>query len=135
MKKLASWLLLSCVALMLAACGANTSPEKVAEKYVYSLYAGDAETALKLIQLPDDEKKEAGVEDMVRGKVKAMVAQEKAKADAKGGVKNIVVSPAEYSDENTRAQVKVTISFKKDENSENDTVRLIKTDDGWKIFL
>ncbi|MDO5685854.1 MAG: DUF4878 domain-containing protein [Neisseria sp.] len=135
MKKLTLWLAACCAALTLAACGAGGSPEKVAEKYVQSVYAGDAETVLQTVYFSDEMKQEVGVEEMVRGKIKAMVAEQKQRANAKGGVKDISSTAAEYSNENTEARVSVTTTFKKADTPDTQQIRLIKSDDGWKVKL
>lgn len=124
----------ACLSLMLVACSGG-SPENVAKAFVEKSYKGDTEAVLKMVHLPDEDKAEPGVKELVEGKVKASVAKAKAKADAQGGVDSITAQPFEPADnEGKRGRVKVEVRFNKDkEKVRQDSVKLIKTDDGWKV--
>ncbi|QEY25336.1 DUF4878 domain-containing protein [Neisseria zalophi] len=120
--------------MMLVACSGH-SPEDTAKDFTQKSYEGDAEAVIAMIHFPDQEKNKPGVEDMLNGKVKAAVSQQKAYADEYGGIDEISADPAVISGENNdAAQVEVHIRFKQGE-TKDDNVRLIKTDDGWKVRL
>ncbi|MFD1244876.1 DUF4878 domain-containing protein [Paralysiella testudinis] len=136
MKRLLAGILSLLMAFSLAACGSGgSSPEKVAERYVELVYKGDADGVLKLIVLKPEERDKPGVEDMLRGKIKAMMAKAQEKADKAGGVKDITAAPANYSEDKQRAAVQVTVTFKKSDTPDVARIRLFHTDDGWKINL
>ena len=53
-----------------------------------------------------------------------------------GGVKDVSYSKTEYNDDQTRANLVVTIHYKKENASvRRENVSLIKTDKGWKVSL
>lgn len=136
MKRLLAGILTLFLAFSLTACGSGgSSPEKVAERYVELVYKGDADGVMKLIALKSGDKDEPGVEDMLRGKIKSMMAKAQEKADKAGGVKDITVAPANYSEDKKRADVEVTVTFKKSDTPDIARIRLFNTDDGWKINL
>ena len=111
--------------LLLAACsGASSSPESAAKNFVEKSYAGDADAVVSMVYLSDADKAKSGVEDMLRGKVKAAVERKKAYAEQRGGV----------DDGQQRATVKVLVKFKKGD-SRHENVRLIESDGAWKIRL
>lgn len=125
--------------LLLAACsGASSSPESAAKNFVEKSYAGDADAVVSMVYLSDADKAKSGVEDMLRGKVKAAVERKKAYAEQRGGVDEITAEAAEPApardDGQQRATVKVLVKFKKGD-SRHENVRLIESDGAWKIRL
>jgi hypothetical protein len=135
MKKLFSLLIGLSITLLLVACGGASTPEAAAKKYTEAVYAGDSEKVISMIHLEEKDKKQAGLEDMVAGKVKGQIAHTKEIADKNGGVKEISVGEPTYKSDNKIANVLVTVTFKKSEKSKQENVRLIKTDDGWKLKI
>lgn len=124
-----------CVVLMLASCGSST-PEAAAKKYMEAVFDGDADKVISMIYLPDKEKKEPGVQDMLSGKVKGMVADAKKRADKNSGVKEITTDEAKYSEDKKTAEVMVTVTFKNnDSEPKKEHVSLIDIDGGWKLNL
>lgn len=137
MIQLKKWILLSFTALFLLACSQANTPEQTAIRFIEHVYQGDADEAVAMIHIGADDDK-AGVQDILTGKIKAMVAEAKEKADKNGGLKNVeIIGETEYSGENKqRAYVKIKVSFKKSEDQMDESVKLIKTEkDGWKIRL
>ena len=84
-----------------------------------------------MLYIPADAK--PGEKEMVEGKMRSSAAEVKAKAEARGGVKNITAEPAEIDQQDpNRARVKLTIEFGNGEST-TDRVRLIKIDGNWKV--
>lgn len=132
MKKLASIFFFCSVACFLTACSNSNTPQTVAKQYVSAMYAGNVDAAFELFYFTESDKKEIGVEDLMRGKIKAMAQQAKQSADEKGGIAKISTSEPSYSNEKNYAKVAVTIQFNNDESTMT-TVQLISTDKGWLI--
>lgn len=123
----------------LIACSSDSgesSPEIVAKKFVEKSYQGDADAVISMIYLSSKDKEQAGVKEMVDGKVKAGVAQEKNKAEERGGVSEITVGTFEPSpNSDNRGKVAVEIKFKQGNNIKNN-VKVIRTENGdWKIAI
>lgn len=45
------------------------------KKYVRAVYNGDADTVISMIYLAEKDKKEAGMQEMLSGKIKVIVAE------------------------------------------------------------
>lgn len=135
MKKIFSLLTGLCILLALAACGGASTPEAAAKKYTEAVYAGDSETAISMIYLSEQDKKKAGLPEMLSGKIKAEIAHRKEFAVKNGGIKEISVGEPKYDNDKKFADVPVTVTFKKSEKPKEEHIRLIKTDDGWKLKI
>lgn len=133
MKKLFQFFICLFVSIILAACGGGGSPEAAAKKYVQAIYNGDADTVISMIYIAEKDKKEAGLQEMLSGKIKAIVAEAKKKANENGGVSNIVVEEPKYSQDKNSADVVVKVQFKNLENPIPTELHLVKTDGDWKI--
>ena len=122
--------------LLLAACsGASSSPENAAKAFVEKSYAGDADAVMAMVYIDEKDKKDAGVEDMVRGKIKSAVAKQKEFAEQHGGIDKITAQEAERNPANEKkARVAVEVKFKEGE-TRRENVPVIETDSGWKIDL
>ena len=122
--------------LLLAACsGASSSPENAAKAFVEKSYAGDADAVMAMVYIDEQDKKDAGVEDMVRGKIKSAVAKQKEFAEQHGGIDKITAQEAERNPANEKkARVAVEVKFKEGE-TRRENVPVIETDSGWKIDL
>lgn len=121
-------------AFAVAACsGPKNTPEGVATAFVERVYKGDADGAIKLTHLPDDSK--PGEAEMMQGKIKSMLAESKAMANEKGGVKEISVLSSEIdSRDPNRARVSLKVTFNQaGEKMEN--VELIQIEGKWKVGL
>ena len=122
--------------LLLAACsGASSSPENAAKAFVEKSYAGDADAVMAMVYIDEKDKKDAGVEDMVRGKIKSAVAKQKEFAEQHGGIDEITAQEAVRNPANEKkARVAVEVKFKEGE-TRRENVPVIETDGGWKIDL
>ena len=122
--------------LLLAACsGASSSPENAAKAFVEKSYAGDADAVMAMVYIDEKDKKDAGVEDMVRGKIKSAVAKQKEFAEQHGGIDEITAQEAVRNPANEKkARVAVEVTFKEGE-TRRENVPVIETDSGWKIDL
>lgn len=122
--------------LLLAACsGASSSPENAAKAFVEKSYAGDADAVMAMVYIDEKDKKDAGVEDMVRGKIKSAVAKQKEFAEQHGGIDEITAQEAVRNPNNEKkARVAVEVKFKEGE-ARRENVPVIETDSGWKIDL
>ena len=120
--------------LLLAACsGASSSPENAAKAFVEKSYAGDADAVMAMVYIDEKDKKDAGVEDMVRGKIKSAVAKQKEFAEQHGGIDEITAQEAERNPANEKkARVAVEVKFKEGE-TRRENVPVIETDGGWKV--
>lgn len=117
---------------IVAACSGGNTPEATAKAFIEKSYAGDADAVLALVHMPEGEK--PGAKEMAEGKIKAIVAESKDKAEKKGGVKKVTVQMAEVNQDNpNRAKATVHIQFK--EGEETERVRLIKVDGKWKVLF
>lgn len=119
MKKLFDFFICLFLSVILAACGGGGSPEAAAKKYVQAIYNGDADTVISMIYIAEKDKKEAGLQEMLSGKIKVIVAEAKKKANENGGISNIDVEEPKYSQDKNSADVVVKVQFKNLENPIN----------------
>ena len=123
-------------AFLTTACsGTPDTPEGVAKAFFEQIMIkGDIDAVMKLLELPDkNDSKNAGLEDMVRGKMSAGIEQEKKRSEENGGVNNITVDKVDIDRKDpTFARVYVVIHYKNGKQRQ-DNVRVVKTDKGWKI--
>ena len=135
MKRLAQYIGILFFTLLAVACSSGeSSPEKVAEKYVSAMYSGDADTIIKMINIPDSEKS-SQVSMMVKGKLQDGVTRAKAYAENHGGVDKVEYQPTKYlNDDKTLAVVEMNVVFK-DNKNKNEKLKLIKVDGNWFIEL
>ena len=90
---------------------------------------------MAMVYIDEQDKKDAGVEDMVRGKIKSAVAKQKEFAEQHGGIDEITAQEAERNPANEKkARVAVEVKFKEGE-TRRENVPVIETDSGWKIDL
>ena len=135
MKKFTALLWVCVAALLLTACSAS-KPEDVATSFVDASFKGDADKMLAMIYFPEEEKAKPGVEDMVSGKIKDAASKAKERAERKGGIKDVTVLEAQMDEANGQGMVKVQTTFKNDgSESETDRVKLIRSNDKWKVRI
>lgn len=135
MKRFINALLGATLCSLLIACGGASTPEDAAKTFIEKMYQGKADDVVAMIHIPDDQKDQAGLKEMVSGKIKADVAKTKARAEANGGVDKIVAQPFKpFEKDEKYGKVKVETVFKNGK-TETDSVKVIHTDDGWKIGL
>ena len=122
------------VSLLLAACSAK-SPEDTAQKFVSEIYNGNTDAVVAMIHLDDANKQNPGMQEMLSGKIKVAVAEQKALAEKQGGVESITAEPAAIDPaDSNRANVSVTTKFKNGK-TDTDRVRLLDVEGTWKIGL
>lgn len=128
---------LACTVLM-ACSGGNSggnTPENIAKEFVEQSYKGNADSVIAMIHIPEKYRNEAGAQDMVNGKVKAGVAKEQKKAEEWGGVDTITSQPfTPAKNDDKRGHVVVETKFKQGKVI-TDSVKVIQTENGWKINL
>lgn len=123
------------VSLFVACSGASGKPESIAEAFVEKSYQGDADAVIAMIHMPDDLKQAAGAEEMVNGKVKAGIAKQQIRAEELGGIDKITVLKFEpFPNDENKGTVTVETTFKQGK-TEKDRVKVIRTENGWKVFL
>lgn len=135
MKKFITASLIALCSLVLIACSAigGSQPEDVANSYIESAYQGDVDKMLAIIYIPKSDK-DNGMQEIVTGKVKQAVAHAQEEADRKGGFKEVVVDSTNTDDANGTSTVHVTAKFKNEgSESKKHQVRLIRSDDKWKV--
>ncbi|WP_343292149.1 DUF4878 domain-containing protein [Vandammella animalimorsus] len=132
LQSLIRWGAVLCVAGTLSACSdVGSSPEATAKAFIKGVYGGDADAALKLVHIPNGSPGEA---EMAQGKVRAGVAEAKAKADKQGGFKDVEIKASEISPQDpNRANTTLRVVFKQGEKQER--VRTIKVDGKWKVRI
>lgn len=135
MKKILSFLAILFITATLTACS-SSNPEDVATQFLNAAYKGNADTVLELIDIPEESSKQAGMKELVSGKVKAGVAKSKEKAEQNGGVKAITVKELKIDEANNRGVVILNVEFKKEgSHSTSERIRLVKRGDKWKISI
>lgn len=135
---LTKFMTISIVSLLVAcsSSGGENSPEATAKKFVEKSYQGDADAVISMVYLTDKDKEQAGVKEMVDGKVKAGVAKEKAKAEERGGVDEITTGAFEpFKNSENQGKVPVETKFKQGKSIKNH-VKVIRTENGdWKVSI
>lgn len=117
---------------LLVACG-KKSPEDVARAFVEKSYAGDADAVIAMLHVPEKAATSPAEQELVTGKLRAMVAEKKAEADERGGVDKITSEGAEaHPRDGKRASVEVTVHFNQG-TSRQERVNLVETDKGWRV--
>lgn len=119
------------IAVFMFACSSGSGPEKVAEKYVSAMINGDIETFMAVVHLTEEEKQQF---NMMKGKMSEMLKAAAAAAELAGGVKSIKSTSTNYSGDKKTASVSVKLEFKNG-TSDEESVNLISTKDGWKVKL
>lgn len=133
-------------ALLISACGdksdssssqenvptAGKSEGAVISKFYEAIAAGKSDDAIKAIALsgvPEAQSSE------FKNKTEKLIAQEKAKIEAKGGIKSVEANKAgdaAVNKDQTPFSVKVTFG---DGSTQEGTVNLVKDGNDWKISL
>ncbi|WP_407362056.1 DUF4878 domain-containing protein [Pseudomonas luteola] len=127
------WFALIFVASFLVACSGANTPESVAEHFIKAAYTQDLDTMMDLIDVPKDA--DANAKDFVRGKFQMLLTERAKQAESLGGVKSIKAEKTTYNDDKTRADVSVTVTFKKDGETRTEHTHLIQSDGDWKIKI
>lgn len=88
---------------------------------------------MDLIDVPKDA--DANAKDFVRGKFQMLLTERAKQAESLDGVKSIKAEKTTYNDDKTRADVSVTVTFKKDGETHTEHTHLIQSDGDWKIKI
>ena len=135
--------LFSAAALITAACGdkgsstnaqgekvqtAGSSEKKIIENFYKSVEAGKNDDVIKAIAFSGNQNSD------FTNKAQKLVAQEKTKIEAKGGIKSVDAAKAEGVTNNNETPFTVKITFG-DGSTEEGTVNLVKDGSDWKISL
>lgn len=109
----------------------NAEPKDVAISFYKALEKGDEESAIKLVHIADESKR-----DEYEGKVAFFVAAFKSEAKKRGGIKNIEV--VEEKIEGDKATIMLKTTYKKSDKADTEKpekINLIKVDGAWKVDL
>ena len=133
MKRLTQYVSIFFLTLFAIACSSGeSSPEKVAEKYVSAMYSGDADAIIKMIYMPD-EGKSSDASTMIKGKLQDATIRAKAYAEQHGGIAKVEYQPTKYlNDDKSRAIIEINVIFK-DNDNKNEDLKLTKVDGNWFI--
>ncbi|MBI0005114.1 DUF4878 domain-containing protein [Gilliamella sp. W8126] len=133
MKRLTQYVSIFFLTLFAIACSSGeSSPEKVAEKYVSAIYSGDADAVIKMIYIPEEDKS-AGASTMITGKLQDGAKRAKAYAEEHGGIDKVEYQPTKYlNDDKSRAIIGINVIFK-DNANKNEDLKLTKVDGNWFI--
>ena len=133
MKRLTQYISIFFLTLFAIACSSGeSSPEKVAEKYVSAIYSGDADAVIKMIYIPDEEKS-SDARTLITGKLQDAAMRAKTYAEQHGGIDKVEYQPTEYlNDDKSRAIIKMNVIFK-DSKNKNDKLKLTKVKGSWFI--
>ena len=136
MKKIISYPLIALTLLFIAACsGANDSPESITKHFVESTYKGDSKAVIESLDF-GKEGDDPEVKEMISGKIDAGTQEAKSIREKNGGIASFTIDNVEYTNEDkTRAKVKFTVVFKKNDASDGGVMNTIKTDKGWKVRI
>lgn len=127
---LLKYLFVLAAVLMLGACGVENSPQGVAMAFSKAVMAGDADTAIGLVDfsaIPDD--RQDGAKKSMKTALKIMHT----KTEAWGGVDSIEVTKVDKTDD-SHARVSITTHFNDGEPRVSGG-KVIRVDDQWRIVL
>jgi hypothetical protein len=119
--------------IVLIGCS-SSSPDSVAEGFFRHIAAGSFDKALDLVDMTMPEGTKKSEVEYVQGKTRASMTAMQEEINEHKGLKSIKVEKTEYSEDKKSAQVSLLLTFK-DDTTKNESVKLTKTDKGWKINL
>lgn len=122
------FMLVAAFAALFIACG-SSAPKDVAMDFSKAMIEGKTKKLVSMIYLPEKYKNHS---DEVEGKLMQMTARVKSQVEAKGGFDRIEFVEEQIQED--KATVKLKIHFK-DGSSEDERVRLIKSDGKWKVNM
>lgn len=121
--------ILGFLAVLFVAC--SEAPSDVAKNFTQDLYDGKGDKLATYISL-GKEANEAGVKEMLNGKMQMATADALKRASAKGGVDKIEVANETIKGNN--ASVEIKVSFK-DGSNKIERFKLSDSEGEWKILL
>lgn len=129
MRQILRYTLIIFIFLGIAACGGSNTPEKVAENFYSNLASGKVDKAIELIDMNDLEDSEM---TQAKAKLTALLTMAVEESKKKGvDMGKVTVKNVEYTDNDTKATVTISMSDKNGESTE--TMSMIKRDGNWKI--
>ena len=123
MKRIISIVLIAASALFFFACKSSNGPEALVKQAMSAIEKGDYEAYAATFNVDPDTQK------MIAGLMEEKASQEMEK---KGGFKGYDIIDTQIEGE--KATVKVKVLYK-DGSDEDQTMKLIKVEDGWKQEL
>lgn len=129
MRQILRYSLIIFIFLGVAACDGSNTPEKVAESFYSNLASGKVDKAIELIDMNDLEDSEM---TQAKAKLTALLTMAVEESKKKGvDMGKVTVKNVEYTDNDTKATVTISMSDKNGESTE--TMSMIKRDGNWKI--
>lgn len=127
-KTTAAVLLFSLAALLISACSRNEqAAAATAVAYTQSALEGNVEGVFNQLQISPSNRAAA------QGKLTVLIKAAAADTAQRGGLNSIEAAGVEFlDDDHTSALVKVHYTFKNGDQK-MDQVKVIRTDDGWKV--
>ncbi|MBR6002550.1 MAG: DUF4878 domain-containing protein [Bacteroidales bacterium] len=123
MKRIISIVLIAASALFFMSCKASNGPETLVKKAMAAIEKGDYEAYAATFNVDENTQK------MIAGLMEEKASQE---LEKKGGLKSYDIIDTQIDGE--KATVKVKVLYK-DGSDEEQTMKLIKVEDGWKQEL
>jgi len=138
-------LLSICLAVGLSACGSPSDvPEQMGKDFFTAVYDGDSDKALQILDIQnvanenlknDSKFGGAALNEMMNGKIKGMVAQQKKKTDERGGLKDVKVVKTELNKEQNAANISYEIFYKNSDVVDKEQMSFVKKDNKWQIEI
>lgn len=113
---------------LISCSGSGKSPADVSKSFMLDIEKGDLESAIQLM----DGSGEATEEEMQ--KMKELLGEGSRLIEEKGGIRYMDVVSEGITDDGTKAEVKLKITYGNGE-VEDSNATLINTEDGWKVTL
>ncbi len=108
--------------------GSGKSPADVSKSFMLNIEQGDVESAILLMDGSD----EATEEELQ--KMKELLGEGSRQIEEKGGIRFMDVVSEGLTDDGTKAEVKLKITYGNGE-VEDSNATLVNTEDGWKVAL
>lgn len=122
------------MAVVVAACSNDGSPEDAAKNIINSFASGDTTQVMNSIYM-DESDNSPEMKQIVEGKIGMIAAGAKQELDSKGGVKKIETSNVVYNADKTAATIDVTVTYGDGEVDGPNPMDVVKTKEGWKAKL
>lgn len=119
---------MAALSLLVSCSGSGKTPADISKSFIYSLEKGDVDAAYDLLNGTG----EATEEEMQ--KMKAFLGEGSKQIAEKKGIKSIEVVEETISEDGTKADVTLRVTYGNGEEDESESV-LRKTEEGWKISI
>ncbi|MFI3319413.1 MAG: DUF4878 domain-containing protein [Rikenellaceae bacterium] len=133
MKKLFSLLAaLACAVVLMVACSSSQStPSATVEKYFAALQSEDYNTVASLFYFNPESKRATKMKD---GFASMLEEKVKPQLDKMGGLKSMVIHGEEISEDGTKAQVSLTMTYGNGDTKDEKT-KLVCVEEKWYLDL